>query len=87
MPTPKKPGRTRFEIVAEPEWIDLVARAAQAADRTMSSYARVAITAQMERDGFTSIPEPAKPKGRPPTDHTEHDQEPKAPRNRALKGK
>jgi hypothetical protein len=67
--------------VAEPEWIDLVARAAEAADRIMSSYARVAINAQLERDGFTAIPEPAKPKGRPPKEAARPRREAKGPRD------
>ena len=43
MPTPKKPGRKRLEIVAEAEWIDRVSEAALASDRTLSSYIRQAV--------------------------------------------
>jgi hypothetical protein len=67
MPAPKKTGRKRLEIVAEPEWIDLVTEAAKKADRSLSSYIRVAVNARLAEDGFASIQnrEPVKPRGRP----------------------
>jgi hypothetical protein len=67
MPAPKKSGRKRLEIVAEPEWIDLVTEAAKKADRSLSSYIRVAVNAKLAEDGFTSIHngEAVKPRGRP----------------------
>lgn len=65
MPTPKKPGRDRLELVAEPEWIDLVAQAAAASERSVSGYVRAAVNAQMKKDGFEPGAAPAKPRGRP----------------------
>lgn len=50
MPTPRVPGRRRFEIVADAAWIDQLAQAARAADRSLSSYSRQAISEQMRRD-------------------------------------
>jgi hypothetical protein len=84
MPTPKQPGRKRLEIVAEPEWIDLVAAAAQAADRSVSSYVRQALNAQMERDGFRPPDVVVKPRGRPAQDagSSGHEAKPAPKRNR-----
>ena len=61
----KKPGRRRLEIVAEPEWLDLVAQAAEAADRTISSYIRAAVNVQMRKDGYSYDGTVVKPAQRP----------------------
>lgn len=68
MPPEKKPGRRRLEIVAEPEWIDLVSEAATAADRSVSSYIRTAVNAQMTKDGFSPNAGSVKSRGRPSMD-------------------
>jgi hypothetical protein len=65
MPPKVKPERRRLEIVAEPEWISAVAAAAAKADRTISSYIRVAVNAQMEKDGVKILAKPVRPPGRP----------------------
>jgi hypothetical protein len=66
MPTPKKPGRGRFEIIAEPNWVDLVARAAKEMGHgSASAYARIAINKQLRADGYDPMAAPARPRGRP----------------------
>jgi hypothetical protein len=66
MPTPKKPGRGRFEIIAEPDWVDLVARAAKEMGHgSASAYARIAINKQLRADGYDPTAAPARPRGRP----------------------
>jgi hypothetical protein len=86
MPTPKQPGRKRLEIVAEPGWIDLVAAAAEAADRSLSSYVRQALKAQMERDGLRPPGVAVKPRGRPAQDPDSARREAKAARDRGPTG-
>jgi hypothetical protein len=66
MSAKKQPGRRRFDIVAEPEWLDMVAVAAKATERSVSSYIRLAVKAQLERDGFKPAVGEARPRGRPP---------------------
>jgi hypothetical protein len=61
----KKPGRTRLDIVADAAWIDTLAKAAAAADRSISSYIRTAVTAQMIKDGFEIPATNATPPNRP----------------------
>jgi hypothetical protein len=66
MSAKKQPGRRRFDIVAEPEWLDLVAVAAKATERSVSGYIRLAVNAQLERDGFKPAVGASRPRGRPP---------------------
>lgn len=82
MPTPKQPGRKRLEIVAEPEWIDMVAAAAEAADRSVSSYVRQAVNAQIARDGFRPPDVMARPRGRPARADDDAEPDGKQPRRR-----
>jgi hypothetical protein len=65
MPTPKKTGRRRLEIIAEPQWIDQVAAAAVAVDQSLSAYIRTAVNDRMRRDGMTYSGADSKPRGRP----------------------
>ncbi len=72
MPRPKKSGRARLDVVAEPWFIDLITQAAEKTERSVSGYVRYSIMEQLRRDGFTPTPttdalsdELVKPVGRP----------------------
>ena len=73
MPTKKKTGRRRLEIIAEPEWIDLLTDAAKdAGHASLSSYIRVTMNAQMRKQGFYPG-EAAKGRGRPKGENADSD--------------
>ncbi len=80
----KRPGRRRLEIVAEPEWIDSVAAAARADDRSLSSFIRMAVNERAARLGILLAAEDASPRGRP---RIELEEKPpaKKPRGRSKK--
>ena len=63
-------GKTtpRLEIVVpSEEWLESLRQAAAAADRSLSSYIRTAISAAMRKDGFgqpDAVKPPHRPKGK-----------------------
>jgi hypothetical protein len=52
MPTPKKSGRRRIEIVAESDWIEDMTRAAKQADQSLSAFFRTAANQRVVRENL-----------------------------------
>jgi len=56
MPRPKNPGRSRFDVVAEPWFIELITQAAEKSQRSVAGYVRFALIEQLRKDGFNPTP-------------------------------
>ncbi len=74
MPAKKQPGVGRINIRCEAWFADRVAVAAEQTGRSLSSYVRIALIAQLKRDGVSTAPpadspaeEVVRPVGRPRT--------------------
>jgi len=72
MPAKKQPGIGRIHLRCEAWFADRVAVAAEQTGRSLSSYVRIALIAQMKRDGVSTTPpadvpaeEVVRPVGRP----------------------
>jgi hypothetical protein len=86
MPRDKKPGRDRVDLKADPELIDVVAKAAAWRGMNFSDYVRFAMQEQALRDGFRRphpeegfLPVPVAAQAKPA------EEPPKRPRGRPRK--